>query len=256
MNHKPIFFTFPPENVPYPYILINANKWRQQIRYIRKYHKQIKIVIVDAGVEIFRDPKTFEYPEGPKGRIEKIWNIHQRIKRINPNIQVWPVIPDYPDDYIHRQLWLTMEITNIERTIRNIKHATQKYPETQWVIPVQGHYKNPKSIINSLLKLEKLGITKKYRIFGIANLCTENNTEILTTTVRIARQILGKEKWIHVFGPKLKSLPKIKNYIDSFDSTAWTRPVSPLLGNYSAKNQFQRILFFSAWYLRYLEVVR
>jgi len=232
------------------------NKINQQIRYVKRYKDQIRIIILDAGVEIFRNSNIKDYPEGGKGRIDKIVAIYWRLKNITKKVEIWPVIADYPDDYTPHQLWINNEITNIERTIENIIYATDYYKEIPWLIPIQGHFKKPKSITRTLTILEELGIIQKYQKFAIANLCTESDSNILYTSIKLARDFLGHKKWIHVFGPKLKSLHKIKHIIDSFDSTSWTRPVSPILGNWSCKNQFERVLFFTSWYLRYLEIVK
>jgi hypothetical protein len=43
--------------------------------------------------------------------------------------------------------------------------------------------------------------------------------------------------------------------IDSFDSTAWTRPVNRTLNaNYSCKTREERIKFFDTWLERFLEI--
>jgi len=257
MNIKPIFYTMPPSNVPYFFILINMNKFSSQLSYVKKFRRSIEAIIIDSGVEIFRNKDIFDYPEGGQGRVDRAAYAYYRLKRLLGNgVRIWVTVPDYPDDYHHRQLWLSDKETNIERTIRNINYAVDNYPDVDWLIPIQGHNKQPKSIIRAITPLQESGILNKYNQVAIANLCVEDNTDILASTVRIARELIGKNKWIHVFGPKLRALKRIKRLIDSFDSTSWTRPVNSLLGNWSCKTQFERVLYFSAWYLRYLEVVK
>jgi len=255
MELRPIFFTMPPRQVPYPYILINT--WSPNLGYISRFRKQIKFVIVDSGVSIFK--RGFkEYPDGAKVQIKRQIILYEKIKRYRiPNILI--TIPDYPDDYIPRSLWLSDTITNIERTHNNIIMAVDNYPELPWLIPVQGHYKSPRSILRAIDLLRESGILKRYKYYGIANLCEEEDVNIIRQTLAIAAREL-KGKWIHSFGVTLDSLRQIAGYIDSFDSTAWTKPHSRKLTpedvNYSAKSDFQRLLFFFSWYLRYLQIVR
>jgi hypothetical protein len=55
------FFTLPPSGVYWPYVLINANRPERGLRYLRRWGR-VEVVIVDSGVEIFRDPSVRDYP--------------------------------------------------------------------------------------------------------------------------------------------------------------------------------------------------
>ncbi|RLG82026.1 MAG: hypothetical protein DRO40_08555, partial [Thermoprotei archaeon] len=158
-------------------------------------------------------------------------------------------VPDYPDDYHHKALWINNKITNIERTLLNVEHALTNYSDINWVIPVQGWNNNPFSVVRSIMYYEEWGILKKYNYYGIANLCVSKKCSIIESTIKLAYPYLRNKK-IHVFGIAINCLKNIKNYIYSFDSVAYTRPVSRLkkLGyNYSAKNYKQRELYFYEW---------
>jgi len=247
-----IFFTLPPLYVSYPFILINANN--PALSYIARHRKHIKAVLIDSGIEIFKHGYK-EYPESAKVRLKKQIILYERVRRYRIP-QIWVTIPDYPDDYTPRQCWLSGEITNIERTHWNILKAIDDYSDIPWVIPVQGHFEEPRSILRAIDLLEAAGILKKYNVYGIANICTEEKVNLIFRTLQIARIAL-KDKWIHAFGIKLNSLRRVHSIINSFDSLAWTKPHSRTLKqehNHSAKNMFERMLFFFSWYLQYLRI--
>jgi queuine/archaeosine tRNA-ribosyltransferase len=170
---------------------------------------------------------------------------------------VWVTVPDYPDDYHPKSLWISENYTNIERTLDNVLYYTVKYPNINWLIPIQGHNKKPESVIKSITLYEEHGILDKYDYYGIANLCVEPDTEIIYQTVKLAKEKLPGKK-LHVFGLKLPAVRRIHHLIHSFDSVAWTRPVNDRVVNYgkrySAKNKEQRIRFFEEW-LRRLEAI-
>ena len=243
------FYTLPPSDVNWPYILINANN--PALSYIRKHRKAIKSVIIDSGIEIFRNPKVKDYP---KGHIYRIVKLHNYLRRILPNTEIYTTIPDYPDDYHPRNLWLSDYETNIERTVANIIKYTWDFDYVNWLIPIQGWHRHPKSIERCIYWLDKYAILDRYDYFAIGNLCVEPDAKIIYETVKIARDLLPDKK-LHVFGLKLRALRLVKGFIDSFDSTAWTRPVNSKLGNWSCKNSEERKRFFYAWISRLNEIL-
>jgi len=244
------FYTLPPSDVDWPYILINANN--PALGYIRKHRKAIKSVIVDSGIEIFRNPEVKDYP---KGHIYKIVKLHNYLRRILPNTEIYATIPDYPDDYNPRNLWLSDYETNIERTVQNVIKCTLEFDYVNWLIPIQGWNKQPKSVQECVKLYETYDwILKRYHYFAVGNLCVEPDAKIIYETVKIARELLPDKK-LHVFGLKLRALELVKGFIDSFDSTAWTRPVNSKLGNWSCKNSEERKRFFYAWINRLNEIL-
>lgn len=250
------FFTLPPQLVPYPYILINANRPERGLWYISRYRDVIRAVIIDSGVEIFRDGKVREYPGGPEAWIARVVHIYDSVRRVARGAAVYATCPDYPDDYAPRSLWLSDAETNIERTILNVLRCVDWYSDVRWLLSIQGWYRRPSSVIISLEYMEQLGVLSRYRYLAVANLCVESSIRIVRDSVLYAYSWLksrGYDHALHVFGLKLSSIDSVRNYIHSFDSLAWTRPVSSRLYrvfNWSAKNEKERVLFFCEYVLR------
>jgi hypothetical protein len=209
-------------------------------------------VIIDSGVEIFRDPSVKEYPKDHEVRLLRVY---MKVKQINQQARIWVTVPDYPDDYHPRSLWLSDEVTNIERTVENVLKYTEQYKSIPWLIPIQGWYRNPKSVLRSIALYREHGILEKYDYYAVGNLCVENDVEVTYRTLRIIREALPDKK-VHVFGLHLAALRKVYWFIDSFDSMAWTRPVdSSLNANYSCKTTEERVRFFERWLEKYKRIV-
>jgi len=255
-----LFFTLPPWRIPWPYILVNNQHPEYGLRYLLRYGhwKHVRKIIIDSGVEIFRNPNVKEYPGGPKTHIHRQYLLYLRIKKIVPKAEVYVVVPDYCDDYNPGNLWVNGR-TNIERTVENILYATEKY-NVEWLIPIQGHYMKPRTVLKCLELLKEHGFEfEKHDYYAVAPTCIIPYEHILKHTVmyvwRWFKDNLGYVPRLHVFGPKLPALKYIRNYIYSFDTMAWTRPVELGLHKkypYSAKNERQRELFF----LKYVENLR
>lgn len=246
-----VFLTLPPDQIPYPYILINARRPEEGIRYIRLHSRAVEMVIIDSGVEIFRDPGAREYPGGPEAWIARLVELYTRIRSEVPGARVYAVCPDYPDDYRPGALWIDDRVTNIERTVLNVLRCIDWYPDVGWLIPVQGWYRKPRSLLYSLEYLEQLGVLDRYSYLAVANLCVERCATIvrdgIVNVYRWLRERGYTNHALHVFGLKISALPDVARYIRSFDSRAWTRPVSRRLWrlfNWSAKNIDERALFF------------
>lgn len=245
IDKPPLFFTLPPK--PYPYILINANSPSKGLRCIRKFRKHIRNVIIDSGIEIFRNPEVKDYP---KNWIYRIVMIYNRVRRFLPDAQVYATCPDYCDDYNPKSLWLNEEITNIERTVQNAIIYTEKFDYVNWLLSIQGWNKEPKSVLRCIRLYREYGFLKEHEFFAVGNLCVEPDQKIIYEAIRNVRSELP-DKRLHVFGLKLKALPVVMSMIDSFDSLAWTRPVnSSLNANWSCKTQKECIKFFEAWLAR------
>lgn len=236
------FYTLPP--IPWRWVLINAHK--PNLSYIRRHWKHIESVIIDSGVEIFRDPKVKDYPDG---WVDRLIGIYNAVRTYVKDVMV--TVPDYPDDYHPGSLWLNGK-TNIERTVDNIVKVLDLHPDVNWLIPIQGHNRAPRSIALSIRYLEELGILKSRDYYAVANLCVEPKTSLIVKTVSLARNLLPDKK-LHVFGVKLKALRLIGHLIDSFDSFAWTRPVKG--PGHSAKTTQERLAYFMDWLKRLEEIL-
>ena len=234
----PRFYTLPPVD-GWPYVLINAR--RPNLSYVRRNWRDIESIIVDSGVEIFRDPQVKDYPPSWWDRlISTYYEVRAWVR------EVWVTVPDYPDDYHPRNLWVG-DKTNIERTVENIVHALDHYPEVNWLIPIQGWNSNPRSLALSIKYLREIGVIEERDYFAVANLCVEPQSDIIVKSIGIVRSLLPNKK-LHVFGIKINALRKIAHLIDSFDSFAWTRPV--MKPGHSAKTIAERRQYFYEWLSR------
>ena len=249
------FFTLPPREVPYPFILINANRPENGLAYIRENRGFVREVIIDSGVEIFRDPSVKEYPGGARAWIKHITKLFSEVSGLVKDATVYATVPDYPDDYNPGSLW-THDKTNIERTLENIKLAMSEFGEVRWLIPVQGHYRDPGSVQYALSLYAVAGVPLDDYI-AIANLCVENRHEIMIRTIAVAHNWLMANGYmstrIHVFGLDVATARKVRQYIYSFDSMAWTRPRAP--GGWSAKTQKERVWLFITWLHKYADII-
>ena len=244
------FYTLPPNEIPYPFILINANK--PSLHYIIKHRRFIESVIIDSGVEIFRDPSIKDYPPN---HFMKLASLYKRVKSIAGDAEVYATVPDYPDDYHPKSLWLNGK-TNIERTLDNILYALNSYSEVNWLIPVQGHNSDPESLVYALELYQRHGVPLDNYI-AIANLCVERKDTILVESVKRVWAWLWSNGYyhtrIHVFGPDVSAIQYIVQYIYSFDSMAWTKPRTH--GGWSAKTNGERIYLFLTWIHRYSKII-
>jgi hypothetical protein len=235
------FFTTPPR--PYPYYLLNVR--RPVLTYVRFAEE----VIIDSGVEIFRDPNVKDYP---KDHISNLVKLYLRVKALVGSKSIYVTVPDYCDDYHPRSLWLSEDYTNIERTVDNVLKYTEQYKWIPWLIPVQGWNRKPESVLRCIKLYREYGIIDRFEYFGIGNLCVEPDVEIIFRTCKLVRDEL-RDKKIHVFGLKLPALKYVYHLIDSFDSMAWTRPVDSR--GHSCKTTQERIEYFEKWLKRYERII-
>ncbi len=210
------FFTLPPSGVYWPYVLINANRPERGLRYLRRWGR-VEAVIVDSGVEIFRDPSVRDYPPSHLERVAALYRIASLYAR-----EVWAVAPDYPDDYHPRSLWVGGK-TNIERTVESVTAAVDSHPEVRWMIPVQGHYMDAESLGRCVELYAEVGILDRFGYFGVANLCTARSAGFVVRAVRYAASLLAGKR-LHAFGIPLGAALRLEGVLHSFDSMAWTFP--------------------------------
>ena len=79
------FFTRPPDSVLWSYVLINAHRPDWGLRYLKKWGTGVREVIVDSGVEIFRDRNVKDYPGGYRAQAKRVLAIAKRVKDLCPN---------------------------------------------------------------------------------------------------------------------------------------------------------------------------
>jgi len=233
------FYTLPPKEIKWPYILINANNPNKGINYILA-HKP-KSVIIDSGVEIFRNSHIKDYPPNHIYRLIYLFKLVR--KYVN---EVWVTVPDYPDDYHPKALWINGK-DNIQRTVENVIKYVDEYPEVSWLIPIQGHNEDPLSVMKSISAYEELGILDRFEYFAIANLCVSKKLSTIVKTVNAVYLQIPNKK-LHAFGISLSAVKRLRGKLFSFDSMAWTFPRKS--GGHSCKNEEERKVYFYAYVSR------
>lgn len=222
------YYTEPPDGIPYPYVIVSMVKPEKMLRYIKKHAPYIDDIIVDVGIKIFDDPDVREYPGGVGGILKRIVDTTHKIYNIleeeGSTARVWTVPPDYCDDKNPRALWIDDNWTNIERTVSNVALAIEKYPELDWIIPVQIHHNNPESVKISISYYKELGIIEEFDRYAIPNPSSNTMNETVVQLTKITRKLL-KNKSIHMFGMPANSLRHAWWYVDSFDNLTWYQPV-------------------------------
>jgi len=261
---EPKLYTTPPYTIPWPYIITNPRRRRWILSYLRRHRKNIESLIIDSGVEIFRS-RAREYPGGPLRWFRKMLDLKKKISR-TLSTEIWLVAPDYPADYPGAEIE-----NNVERTLKVLREIEERYGTEGTMAVIQGKpiWEDPDlSKFKEYVEMYKAEeIFQKYEYIGLGTVCTLSSIRIrgipereairwIRRTVETARETIGNRK-LHIFGLWLRALPAVKNAIYSFDSQAWTRPVSRRLKrNWSAKNTEERELYFRAWIRRYLSIVR
>lgn len=245
MNFKPRFYVHPAslQRLRYPYLMFNMGEKRRIGKESWFYHDWFKHAIIDSGVETFFFVKRLR--DYPKDFLEMYKWKAIYTSRIFGRNRVWFTIPDYPDDYEHKLTWEKGK-DNVDKTIDNIKRF-HKIREVEWIYPVQARYLDRDSFLDSCERVKSFDP----KIIGIGTVCKTRNVKFIHYCVKKAREIFGKDVWIHAFGPTLKSLPKIYHYIDSFDSSAqfW-------INGRMVKNKDERIIAFNEWLRKIKEIIK
>jgi hypothetical protein len=218
------FFTTPPR--PWPYLLVNAN--RPDLRYL----KNAEEVIIDSGVGVFRDHSVNDYP---KGHLDRLVSLYLKVVRAVGRGRAFATALDFPDDLSPKSLW-SGDKTNVERTVESAVECIEKYPWVEWLIPVQGHHRDPESVLECIDLYRERGV--KLQHVGVANLGDDAST---VKAVRLVRRELPSAR-VHVFDLSLPALRKVYSLIDSFDSMAWGKVFTRL-----ARSREEMRQFFDAW---------
>ena len=210
--NKCLFFTTPPRPLlregNYPYLLLNFFSYR----YLFK-NNNWKLAIVDCAVEHwFRKLKLNDYPKD----FFKKWEEIAKILYDNFGERVWITIPDYPDDY-YQGLCYENGKDNVDKTLENIKKFIKL--KGCWMPVIQSNYKNIKRFEESAMLVKE--IVGDYPRVAIGTVCKVRDGKFIVECCKIARKYF-KNSWIHAFGLTIKYLDKVKEYINSFDSLAWT----------------------------------
>ena len=220
------FYTLPPDvYADYPWLLVNFFNRKKLERF------RFKHAILDSGVNrIFFNWKRDDYPAWVLNRIAFV---AQQLSEIYRG-RLWVTIPDYPDDYYPGTVR-----DNIDRTLRNIERFLP-VEGVEWLPVIQCRYHDIFSFYESCEEVKKL-IGEDYPRIAIGTVCKSRKLSFIVNCCKIARKYFPNSH-IHAFGLTLKALPKVKDYIDSWDSLAWTYPRES--GGASCKNLSERQKFF------------
>jgi len=220
------FYTYPEPFHRWPYLLVPFHLWRTLLR------RDFEHAIVDSGVEIFAHGAK----DYPKGFYERYIARAKQLSKLLEG-KVWFVIPDYPDDYLNNPIE-----DNVEKTLRNIE-MFYKIDGVEWVFPLQADYLNLESFRYSCREVRKYNPER----VAIGTVCKTRNIEFIEKCCKLARQFFPSS-WIHAFGPTLRALPRIINYIDSWDSCAFF--TSHEKGQRMCRNKAERKRYFEEYIKR------
>jgi hypothetical protein len=183
------------------------------------FPKDFKHVIVDSGVNrYFKYMRLKEYPEW---YLKVYPKVAVRLTKEYGNA-VWITIPDYPDDYEQNRM-----PNNTERTLANIVRFISEYPDVNWLPVVQARWMNVPAFRDALMKYTE--VLREYPRVAIGTLCTRGTLDYAVATTALTRKYFPNA-WIHVFGPNIKWLRRIKYYVNSIDSVAYHKPPHGIRG--------------------------
>lgn len=233
----PRFYTFPADICPdYPYLLVNFFNRKKLASLCFKH------AILDSGVtRIFFNWRKKDYP---KHILQQIRHVAERYSQIYTE-KIWVTIPDYPDDYYPGYVE-----NNVERTIENIVSFID-IDGVRWLPVIQSRYLDIFSFYESCEKVREI-IGKNYPRVAIGTVCKTKNIKFIVNCCKIAREYFPNSH-IHAFGLTLSALPKVVNYINSWDSLAWTFPRKH--GMPSCKNMEERRKYFMEYIERIKSIV-
>jgi hypothetical protein len=237
----------PYPDMRYDYILVNAFS-EETLRYVKR---GVKSVIVDSGVHsVFHTLKLKEYPGGYQYWVSKVAQMWRYVSRLVP--ESYAVVPDYPSDYVGNEIE-----DNVERTLRNIEYATTKYPDVNWIIPLQGKRDDVSSVLKSLDYVRETGLVERYGYVAIAPTCTTRSVRFLADAARAvwrrvrALEGRGVSVKVHMFGVTTRAWEHIAHYVDSVDTIVTNYVCMELIGKMCTKRAEKEM----AWYA-FLERVR
>jgi hypothetical protein len=228
----PSYMTRP--ETAYPYILINAYD-ESTLRYVTPQSAQyIRSVLLDSGVHsVFHRLSLKEYPGGYQAWIDRVYNMWKRVSSLVSESYV--VIPDYPADYENNPI-----DDNVERTFRNIEYAVKKYPDTKWIIPIQGKKDDVASVVRSFEYLRDLGLIAQYGYIAVAPTCTTNNIQFLRDVAVIIRKRVKRINTpikVHMLGVTMRAWPHVAQYIDSTDIIVDNIQCKPIIGKMCTRKE-------------------
>jgi len=220
------FYTYPPVECGHPWIL----------RKIGNKELPCQHEIVDIGIY---DLLNVEDNKHPKDKL----NAWEHLKTDG-----WKVVPDCPD--LEGEFGRVVDFDTVEYS----QYLLEKYfdPGDKSQLPViQSSYEDLKSFKEYIHYFKD--IYGEHDKIGIGSICKADNNPLAVKMLKIARREFPNS-WIHAFGLRFKQFRKVRQVINSFDSTGWTRDIEES-GKSSARNKTERIEYFSKYMNRLNQVM-
>lgn len=229
------FYTLPPNGVDHEFICVNPKSVKQL------YKRQFTHAICDSGVHYFySNPNANNYPPG---YLEEYMKLSKKLVSIFGK-RISMIVPDYPDDYYPGQFG-----NNVKKTLSNLKIFSET-EDLPWIPTIQARFKDMKSFEHCCKEIRKID---DFETVAIGTVCKVRNIKFIVKCCKMARKYFP-DSWIHAFGPPLNAIGRIKYYIDSFDSTAWTFPRKA--NNSSCKTAKERRRYFLEYISRLSEILK
>jgi hypothetical protein len=220
------FYTYPPVECEHPWIL----------RKIGNKEMPCTHEIVDIGIyDLMNEAEAGGHSE----KKLKAW------KQLKPN--GWKVVPDCPD--LEREFNLEVICLNTAYSWELLNEYFNPDDDTHLPV-IQSQYGD----INSF-KCYIRDFKREYgehNQIGIGSIF-KADTDFAVRMLKIARREFPNS-WIHAFGLKFKHFLKVRQVINSFDGTGWTRDIKES-GKSSARNKLERIHYFNKYMNRLNEVM-
>jgi len=196
-------------------VLISAGRfWSGRTFRVPKWVRQpwVNWVFLDSGAQQFLT--TFrKYPY----TVER-YSIY--VRQVRPD---FVATMDYPLDItvgLRGESWKESINRTVENAVRLIEiHERDPLP-SKIVVVIQGL--EPWMFLECLDLYFEYGL-KKWKYWAIGSLCMVKSISRLVHVCMLLRRRLGGDKFIHVFGPDVRTWPKIRYYVDSVDTSMWQR---------------------------------
>jgi hypothetical protein len=219
------FYSYPPVECEHPWILRKIGE--KEIPYEHE--------IVDIGIyDLLKSPDG-----GHSDEKLKAW---EQLKTDG-----WKVVPDCPD--LEREFEMTVICDNVSYSWELLKEYFN--PDDSSHLPVIQSWYGDILSFQAYIKDFKREYGEHDKI-GVGSIF-KADTDFAVRMLKIARREFPNS-WIHAFGLKFKHFIKVRQIINSFDSTGWTRDIEQS-GKSSAKNKMERIHYFNKYINRLNEVM-